>query len=326
MRRSRDKRAFRVQNRSQECYKSMNSASHPSRRQPIAAAQPEFRQQVEAWRQLLSQCGRKPSRKGVHGLRVATLRLQAGVEHWLRSQEPDAQATRAAKRWNKQGKKLRRVLNPAREADVSLGILAGLRASTAGPPEGQPHCGRSCLRQIGELEQKLMKRRQAAAKRLTAGIGDRRKRLERMSEELEASLAERAWGCSGKELLAMIAHLPEEFPELNAETLHPYRKRIKGLRYLAEISAAADPLAGRQAATLKRMQAAAGRWHDWQALAQEAERAFHGSTKAEGLSKLLEARAQESLKEALGLCRRATAQLLKRAAGGVSSSPNGIGA
>jgi CHAD domain-containing protein len=252
---------------------------------------------------------------------VATLRLQAEVECWLRGQEPDAPAARAAKRWNKQGKKLRRVLNPVREADVSLAKLASLRATTAGPPEGQPPCSRSCLRQIGELEARLAKERQTAATKLIAGIEDRRKRLERLSTELEAASPPHPWGCTGKDLLAMIANFREEFPELNAKSLHPFRKRIKKARYLAEISAVADPLAGRQAATLKRMQSAAGEWHDWQGLAQQAGRAFRGHTKACGLTELLEARTRESLQDALGLCRRAMAQLLRRGATGASSSP-----
>jgi hypothetical protein len=133
-------------------------------------------------------------------LRVATLRLQAGVEFWLRNQTPDAPDARAAKRWNKKGKKLRRALNPVREADVSLAMLAGLRATMAGPPEGHPHCSRSCVRQIGELERKLTQRRQAAAKKLMAGIQDRGKRLERLSAEMVAAVApteEHAWGCFG---------------------------------------------------------------------------------------------------------------------------------
>jgi len=80
----------------------MNSFSHPPR-QSQAAAQPDFRRQVEHGVSC-SFNAQKPSRKAVHSLRVATLRLQAGVEYWLRAQEPDAPAARAAKRWNKQGR------------------------------------------------------------------------------------------------------------------------------------------------------------------------------------------------------------------------------
>lgn len=310
-----------VQNRSQECYKSMNSASVPTQGQS-QLVQPEFRRQVEAWRHLLSQCGRKPSRKCVHILRVVTLRLQAGVDYWRCNLEPDSEAARAAKHWNKQGKKLRRALQPVREADVALGKLASLRASTAGPPEGQPHCARSCMRQIGELERRLTEERQEAAKKLMAAVQDHGKRLERASSELEAALPPSAatpWGCAQKDLLEMIAGLPVEFPKLTAECLHAYRKRIKTVRYLAEICADTDGAeASWQANALKRMQTAAGEWHDWQGLAKEAGHAFRGHAKANGLARLLEARAEESLNAALAVCRRSTTQLAKRAAGTIS--------
>jgi len=163
--------------------------------------------------------------------------------------------------------------------------------------------------------------RQAAAKELIAVIESRRKRMERLSAEMEAALAPCPWGCSGKELRAMFASLREEFPELKAEILHNYRKGIKKVRYLAQISAVGDPLAARQAATLKNMQAAAGEWHDWQALAKQARRAFRGNARTCVLIQLLEARTQEHLKEALGLCRRSSTQLLRRGAPSASSSP-----
>ncbi|MGB7549792.1 MAG: hypothetical protein WBM14_18800, partial [Terracidiphilus sp.] len=62
----------------------MNSGLHPVHLQLALPNRPEWRSQVEAWRQLLAECGRKPGRKRVHELRVATLRLQAEVEHGLR--------------------------------------------------------------------------------------------------------------------------------------------------------------------------------------------------------------------------------------------------
>jgi hypothetical protein len=68
------------------------------------------------------------------------------------------------------------------------------------------------------------------------------------------------------------------------------------------------------------MQSAVGEWHDWQGLAQLAGRTFRCRNTADGLAKLLEARAQESLRVALSLCRRTTAQLLKRNSGSAPSS------
>jgi hypothetical protein len=62
------------------------------------------------------------------------------------------------------------------------------------------------------------------------------------------------------------------------------------------------------------MQAAIGEWHDWHVLAEEARREFRGRGKAGGLAQLLETLASKSLKEALGVCQRSMAHLLKRRA------------
>jgi CHAD domain-containing protein len=288
-----------------------------------AAAQAGFGLQVEAWRQSLELCGQKPSRKRVHSLRVATLRLQAGLEHWLRTQEPGPPDARAVKRWSEQGKKLRRALRPVREADVYLSKLASLHNPSAVPEEGQLPLSPRCLRQIGKLEQRLAQKRQTAEKKLIARLEDRRERLGRLSQEMEAALAPPApfrWGCSASEISGLVAGLAGEFSSLDSGNLHAFRKRIKKVRYLAGISAVPLPTTGRQA-VLKRIQAAAGEWHDWHVLAEEAGRVFRGR-KAGGLVQLLETLASKSLEEALGVCRHSMAHLLKRRA---KNGPYGFG-
>jgi len=81
---------------------------------------------------------------------------------------------------------------------------------------------------------------------------------------MEAALA-MSPGLCGKDLLAMFASLREEFPELEAETLHTYRKRSRKCATWRDFRRGRRP-AARQAAILKRMQSAAGEWHDWQRL------------------------------------------------------------
>ena len=62
------------------------------------------------------------------------------------------------------------------------------------------------------------------------------------------------------------------------------------------------------------MQVVLGEWHDWTVLASKAERALGKRGRKGGLVKLLETLAAQSLKRALGVCRRLTARLLKHAA------------
>jgi len=293
----------------------MNSGFLPLNGQLDAPPQPEWRKQLDAWRQLLAECSRKPSRKRVHGLRVATLRLQAKTAHWLKAYGTKSPAGRAAMRWNKQAEKLRRALSPVRETDVYLAKLNGLRGSVAEPEQGRSRLSRICLRQITALERKFAQRRKVAAKKLIAEIASRIERLNRGSKVMEGAFAHAvpemtSSGASG--LRELIAGLATEFPELNADSLHEYRKRIKTVRYLAEFSPVADAQTGRQVSALKRMQSAVGEWHDWQALARKAHRALRDHDKKGGIAELLETLAEESLQRALEICERTTAQLLKQ--------------
>jgi hypothetical protein len=96
----------------------MNSDSVSSDGQPNASLQPEWQKQVDAWCALLAQCSRKPSRKRIHTLRSHTLHLRALLEFAQQEQLLDSKATRAFKRWKQEAKKLRRALQPVRDADV----------------------------------------------------------------------------------------------------------------------------------------------------------------------------------------------------------------
>jgi len=292
----------------------MNSGILPLEGPTGTTSEPEGRRQVAAWRKLLARCGRKPTRKRVHSLRVATLRLQAELEFGLRAQGPDTSLAHVAKRWTKQAEKLRRALSVVRETDVYLQKLTGLRASLAGPGDSQPHSNRGCLRQADVLERKLKQLRRTAEKRLMATVESRSERLDQIGKELEAAhepLIAPAQAGGAKLVLEMFAVLAAEFPDLDASSLHEFRKRIKTVRYLAEFFTPADPLAGRLAATLRRMQSAIGEWHDWQAMGKMASRTLKGHDRKNSLAELLETLAGESLEKALDLCRRSTARLLK---------------
>lgn len=289
----------------------MNSGSDcVIRDSPEEVFQRQWRQQLAAWRRLLARCGKKPGRKRVHELRVATLRLEALLEMWLRGNE-DGRAARAVRRWNKQAARLRHALQPARSAAVYLGKLAWLRKQ--GIAKGERRL--VSLRQIAVLERRFEKRREAAEKDLVEEIGRRRARMERWSEEIEevipVPVARRAaYGAEGMRERA--ADLAAEFPVLSADCLHTYRKGVKKLHYLADFFAAGDPRAARQAEVLGRMQAVIGEWRDWRLLARKARRAF--KDRESGLPKVLEELEEKSLRRALRDCGRLQEALLRDSA------------
>jgi CHAD domain-containing protein len=273
--------------------------------------EPDFRQRMQAWRQILAQCARKPVRKSVHGLRVATLRLQSAVEFWLSEQHDDEPGSRAARRWQRQAKKLRRALGPVRQEDVSLAKLKRVRAWADPVDDGHPVFPRESLRTLDEMERSAKRRRAMAARKLAAEIERRGKRLIRLSQKVESamgSFAPTAQSGTTDRVTAWIAALAADFPVLNADNLHDFRKRIKKIRYLAEIFASSDAEAARQSASLKRMMGALGEWHDWQVLAQQASDSAHSDA-----ATYLYAQANRSLGQALKLCRHSIARLLNEA-------------
>lgn len=271
---------------------------------------------MAAWRRLLARCGRKPTRKRVHALRVVTLRELAEVENWIAGQSADSAEAKPAARWAKQAEKLREALGPVRETDVWLQKIDGLRADVSAPAGGyHPQSSQNCLRQLEKLENSLKEERRSTEKELTETIEDRRGKLEKLGQEIEESWRQqRPRTEDTTQILQKFADVAAQFSELNAGNLHDFRKGIKTVRYLAEIGAAKDREIGKLAAQLKKMQSAIGEWHDWEALAKKARRG--GRRKKDDLADLLETLAGESLEKALEVCGRISEKLLKQNARG----------
>jgi CHAD domain-containing protein len=275
--------------------------------------QSDWLRQINIWRELLAKCLRKPNRKRIHDLRSFTLRLSVSLEYWLLVQVPDPVATSVFKRWNKEGKKLRRALRPARDADVYMARLDGLRAVLGGNSGRQSQLSPRCLREIDTLVSRLKQRRQAEIDELIAIIGASSKRLNRRCKEMEVALAPiipSVSGSTAQAALRQFTGLACEFTDLDSANLHIYRKRLKPMLYLAEMSAAADPLAGRMAVAFRRIHLAIGEWHDWQTLAEEAACVLPDSGKQDGLVPVLETLAERTLQRALCLCRTARRSLM----------------
>ena len=197
---------------------------------------------------------------------------------------------------------LRRALQPVRDMDVCLVKLDILRNTLLGPPIVDSHNARINLTQIEKLEDRLRKRRQAEAENLTAAIDARGKRLRWLSKELEQALAlvDLLNVCPiGLVALQLFERLATEYVHLDVSNLHAYRKRLKHALYLAEIAAAADPLAGELARNFRKFHDVSGKWHDWEVLVLEARRISPNKGKGGLLVSLLEGKAAAALQEAL---------------------------
>lgn len=288
----------------------MNSGSPGSNGHRRTSRRLASHDRLDEWRRLLVQCGHKPTKKLVHALRVVTLRILAQLEYQIGVSGKDSAETAAAMRWIRMGEKLRQTLGPVREADVWLDKLTALRESLSDTNGFSLRSNKDCVRQIRELRDRLKGKRKQWEKKLTAEIESRREKLEELARQIELEPHETAAeGNAGSAQIAeQFAHVIQQFPSLDAGNLHEFRKSIKKVRYMAEIFAAQDPGAGRQASAIRKMQSAIGEWHDWQALAKRESEA-HG--RREALAELLETLAVEALEKALATCERLTASLLK---------------
>jgi len=279
----------------------------PRRCQPETASRSVS---LATWRELLGQCRGNPTSACVHRLRVATVRLQAEAEYWLCEHSDDSLAERPVRHWCKQGEKLRCALRAVREADVQLKLLIGLRRPAPRLATVQPHCTPSCLLQIVQVEARIAQKRRRAVKKLVGKLQERGAKLDRLGRELQAVLhAESQPGAlpTAAMVSEMFHRLTEEFPALDRDNLHAYRKRMKAICALAVLGAT-DLAVGRFAVSLKKMLAAVGQWHDWQELARLAERIL--GAREDGLRKMLEGLAAESLQMALRTCQEESTELL----------------
>ena len=296
------------------CQFSMNPDFVSSDSQPNASLQPDWQRQVDAWRALLAQCSVKPSRKRIHTLRSHTLRLRALLEFAQQEQVLDSKATRAFKRWKQEAKKLRRVLQPVRDADVYLFKLGYLCDPLARANSVRSRLNPICLREIDALERGLNKQRQARIGTLMSVLNVRRKRLNQLTKEMEVALAaglSSGLRVTAEAALQAYAGMATEFPHLNGSNLHEYRKHLKQVLYLAEFSLKGDPKAEPLAARFRKIHKASGDWHDWQALVGEAAHFLPARDKQNGLLPVLEVIAMRALRKAIRLCQHSANQSVK---------------
>lgn len=276
------------------------------------AALVSVRDRLTDWRELLDRCGRKPTRKRVHALRVVTLRLQAELDRDAAELPSASHQAQAIFRFGKQAHRLRRVLGRVREIDVWIGMLRRLKASMSESADYVPRSSRDCIRQIERTEQRLKERRSVLERKLLDEIEKRRVQLESAGEDAGEAVEVRHRTTdlhAFEQILARYASVAAEFPTLDEGNLHEFRKRVKTVRYLAEISAA-DPACSRLAVQMKQLQTAIGEWHDWQALAQEVSRGRRSKDVA--LAELLDAMRAEAFDAAIASCHAVTVRLLAK--------------
>lgn len=272
-----------------------------------------MRDRLAAWRELLDLCRRKATRKRVHALRVITLRLQAELDRDLNDLPRASHQAQAILRFSKQAETLRRALGPVREFDVWIGKLRGLRISLSETTDYVPHSTHDCISGIDRLENRLTRKRRTAEKKLVTQIEKSGRHLVKAGEHVERELSDFVLGEEAgiaEELARRFLAIQAEFSTFDETNLHEFRKRIKSVRYLAEIHAGTDRACAQIASQVKKVQSAIGEWHDWQELGREAHHGNHAKTKP--LAELLDTVSAESFETALSRVQSVSTYLQER--------------
>jgi CHAD domain-containing protein len=211
----------------------------------------------------VSKVAESVSEKGVHRLRTTIRRVETLVNYTEPSlnkkQEKVLDDLRA----------LRKRAGKVRDLDIQIGLLASIG-------------NRSASADKRALAETLKKKRTRQAGRLASEVKKLEgpkfsNRLARISEKsgVETDRPEEAGGPL-EEIKKDLATLSAEFSSqeiLKPRRLHELRIKLKLLRYRAEL--ARETAEQKElAAKLKSVQDAIGEWHDWEMLAESAEKQF----------------------------------------------------
>jgi len=214
-------------------------------------------------RKLLATLDRQPTPEQVHDLRTSSRRIEATLEA-----VPPAFG-RNEQRLLRQTAKVRRQAGKVRDMDVLTGYAKALDSY------GEQDC-------IVQLVEHLGAKRHQYAAKLHRLVKQRRvslrQTLKKSDKTLRKALTRARDGKSqdlSREAAATVLQLSAELREpsrLNKANLHPYRLKVKQLRYvLQNTSSDADQALVK---ALGEVKDAIGEWHDWEELIAIAEKSL----------------------------------------------------
>jgi CHAD domain-containing protein len=202
------------------------------------------------------------SEKGVHRLRTGIRRLETLVNYTgpklSKKQEKALEELRA----------LRKRAGKVRDLDIQIGLLGSIGNRSASTDR------RTLLETLKKKRTKQADRLSSVVKKLEAGKFVAR--LERITEKSGAEAEQEKPSEPLQDVGKDLAELATEFSTrqmLKPNKLHELRIKLKLLRYRAELApetAEQKQLVER----LKSVQDAIGEWHDWEMLAESAEKEF----------------------------------------------------
>jgi CHAD domain-containing protein len=205
-------------------------------------------------RNSLKNVPKQPSPEEVHDLRTRTRRLESTLHALMLDQKQS-------------GRRLLATVSPIRKKAGKvrdMDVLTGFAVTLANDSE-------ECLTQL--LEHLGAKRLQSA-RRLCATVVQKRKKARRRLRQYSGLMRRNAsrkrasnnhgWPVDATAIALQLSSELAAWPRLNSSNLHPYRLKIKELRYVLQLAEGQDT---ELVEALGEVKDAIGEWHDWSELA-----------------------------------------------------------
>jgi CHAD domain-containing protein len=247
----------------------------------------------------------QPTPEQVHDLRTNARKLESTL-HALSLDSNDTE-----RRLLKSIKRVRRRAGRVRDMDVLIGHVCTVKA------DGEQDC------EIQLLEHLAIQRRKQAKKLRSTVVkqSDMLKRaLRQEAAELENLLQDGKPTEAAAEAMAHAVELTTELndpPRLNKNNLHPYRLKVKELRYVLQMAETNDQPAFVK--DLGEVKDAIGEWHDWEELIAIASDVLDHGSGCKLLRKFKE-NSEEKYEQALALATKLRRTYLKASARNKSSN------
>ena len=238
-----------------------------SRQDAMALDQEKIRKTIRKLRKSLERNSQWRSPEKVHDLRTRSRRFEAVMRALMFDQKPSGDRLLKTVAW------IFKQAGKVRDMDVLTAFVSGL--TIEGPAAHSDAHNDSC---VAQLLQHLQEQRQKSALKLHARIGKHGKPVRHQLQQCFTHLPGKGEAADLDQLHAnatafalQLAGELAAWPHLTVANMHPYRLKVKELRYTLQMAEGDDtPFVS----MLEEITDAIGEWHDWSTLQEIATEVF----------------------------------------------------
>lgn len=260
----------------------------------------ELQKPVRKLPKIINKLSRRPAPEQVHDLRTCMRRIEATFHALMLDSRRNEQMLL------KTIKPVRRKAGTVRDLDVQTAFATTLH------PQGDEECVVELLEYIGAKRYAQARKLRRIARRNSPALSRRLKKTSRYLEKgfdpANNNQKSNEWPADATALALQLSGELASWPRLGPNNLHPFRLKVKELRYVLQL---ADNRDSELIDRLGEVKDAIGEWHDWEVLAGTAEKAL-GQGNGRNLIKLIRSIAKQKYDHGLSLANRLREKCFKQ--------------